>query len=161
MFDFHIVLIFTHFNEYYTQIIAVFDEKDAEQKQKQTCCEPSSCEMSGHLWAFFMDYLFNKYIGSLQKITKFIVLFCTLKHVAFLFCFTLEYKGNGVYCWNCRGFQIFQCKLNTHASSRGPWSTTVTTILEALQQMKFTTMNYGFLCYSLRVQGTWHPRHLE
>ena len=99
--------------------------------------------------------------GSLQKLTKFIVLFCTLKHVAFLFCFTLEYKGNGVYCWNCRGFQIFQYKLDTHASSRGPRSTTVTTILEALQQMKFTTMNYGFLCYSLRVQGTWHFRHLE
>ena len=31
--DFHIVLIF---NEYYTQIVAVFDETDAEQKQKQT-----------------------------------------------------------------------------------------------------------------------------
>ena len=30
--DFHIVLIF---NEYYTQILAVFDETDAEQKQKQ------------------------------------------------------------------------------------------------------------------------------
>ena len=32
-YDFHIVLIF---NEYYTQIVAVFDETDAEQKQKQT-----------------------------------------------------------------------------------------------------------------------------
>ena len=31
--DFHIVLIF---NEYYTQIVAVFDETDPEQKQKQT-----------------------------------------------------------------------------------------------------------------------------
>ena len=30
--DFHIILIF---NEYYTQIVAVFDETDAEQKQKQ------------------------------------------------------------------------------------------------------------------------------
>ena len=33
MFDFHMVVIF---NEYYTQIVAVFDETDAEQKQKQT-----------------------------------------------------------------------------------------------------------------------------
>ena len=31
--DFHIVLIF---NEYYTQIVAVFDKTDPEQKQKQT-----------------------------------------------------------------------------------------------------------------------------
>ena len=31
--NFHIILIF---NEYYTQIVAVFDETDAEQKQKQT-----------------------------------------------------------------------------------------------------------------------------
>ena len=31
MSDFHIILIF---NEYYTQIIAVCDETDAEQKQK-------------------------------------------------------------------------------------------------------------------------------
>ena len=36
--NFHIVLIF---NEYYTQIVAVFDETDAEQKQKQTCCKPT------------------------------------------------------------------------------------------------------------------------
>ena len=34
--NFHIVLIF---NEYYTQIIAVFDKTDAEQKQ--TCCKPT------------------------------------------------------------------------------------------------------------------------
>ena len=40
MSDFHIVLIF---NEYFTQIIAVFDETDAEQKQKQTCCKPTVC----------------------------------------------------------------------------------------------------------------------
>ena len=33
MSDFHIILIF---NEYYTEIVAVFDETDAEQKQKQT-----------------------------------------------------------------------------------------------------------------------------
>ena len=36
--DFHIVLIL----EYYTQILAVFDETDAEQKQKQTCCKSTS-----------------------------------------------------------------------------------------------------------------------
>ena len=41
MSDFHIVLIFTHFNEYYTQIVAVFHETDAEQKQKQMCCKPT------------------------------------------------------------------------------------------------------------------------
>ena len=120
-----------------------------------------SCEMSGLLWAFlWIIYVISTY-ESLQKLTKFKVLFCTLKYVTFLFCFTQEYKGNGVYYWNYRGFQIFRCKLDTHASSRGPRSTTVTTILKALQQMKFTTMNYGFLCYSLRVQGTWHLGHLE
>ena len=32
MSNFHIILIFS---EYYTQIVAVFDETDAEQKQKQ------------------------------------------------------------------------------------------------------------------------------
>ena len=37
MSDFHIVLIF---NEYYTQIVAVFDETDAEQKE--TCCKPTT-----------------------------------------------------------------------------------------------------------------------
>ena len=31
-------------NEYYTQIVAVFDETDAEQKQKQTCCKPTNCQ---------------------------------------------------------------------------------------------------------------------
>ena len=35
--NFHIVLIL---NEYYTQILAVFDETDAEQKQ--TCCKSTS-----------------------------------------------------------------------------------------------------------------------
>ena len=44
MSDFHIVLIF---NEYYTQIVAVFDETDAEQKQKQTCCKPTP---RGQFW---------------------------------------------------------------------------------------------------------------
>ena len=28
-------------NDYYIQIVAVFDETDAEQKQKQTCCKPT------------------------------------------------------------------------------------------------------------------------
>ena len=36
MSDFHIIVIF---NEYYTQIVAVFDETDAEQKQ--TCRKPT------------------------------------------------------------------------------------------------------------------------
>ena len=36
MSDFHIIVIF---NEYYTQIVAVFDETDREQKQ--TCCKPT------------------------------------------------------------------------------------------------------------------------
>ena len=44
--DFHIVLIF---NEYYTQIVAVFDETDAEQKQKQTCCKPTQRQVSEEL----------------------------------------------------------------------------------------------------------------
>ena len=39
MSDFHIVIIF---NDYYTQIIAFFDQTDAEQKQKQTCCKPTN-----------------------------------------------------------------------------------------------------------------------
>ena len=44
MSDFHIVLIVLIFNKYYTQIIAVFDETDAEQKQKQKqCCKPTVC----------------------------------------------------------------------------------------------------------------------
>ena len=34
--DFDKVLIFTHFNEYYTQIVTVFKETDAEQIQIQT-----------------------------------------------------------------------------------------------------------------------------
>ena len=38
MSDFHIVVIF---NDYYTQIIAFFDQTYAEQKQKQTCCNPT------------------------------------------------------------------------------------------------------------------------
>ena len=38
MSDFHIVVIF---NDFYTQIIAFFDQTDAEQKQKQTCCKPT------------------------------------------------------------------------------------------------------------------------
>ena len=44
MSDFHIILIF---NEYYTQIVAVFDQTDAEQKQKQTCCKPTQL-LSSH-----------------------------------------------------------------------------------------------------------------
>ena len=57
--DFHIVVIFSHirftnwrhycvrfhiaviFNDYYTLIVAFFDQTDAEQKQKQTCCNPT------------------------------------------------------------------------------------------------------------------------
>ena len=38
MYNFHIVVIF---NDYYTQIVAFFDQADAEQKQKQTCCNPT------------------------------------------------------------------------------------------------------------------------
>ena len=37
MSDFHVVVIF---NDYYTLIIAFFDQTNAEQKQKQTCCKP-------------------------------------------------------------------------------------------------------------------------
>ena len=39
MSDLHIVVIF---NDYYTQIVAFFDQTDAEQKQKQTCCKPTA-----------------------------------------------------------------------------------------------------------------------
>ena len=42
MSDLHIILIF---NEYYTQIVAVFDQTDAEQKQ--TCCKPTQL-LSSH-----------------------------------------------------------------------------------------------------------------
>ena len=42
----------THFypflmNTIYIQIVAVFDETDAEQKQKQTCCNPTGCSDLG------------------------------------------------------------------------------------------------------------------